>query len=247
MNRLQDRVAVVTGGSQGIGKAIVEQFIQEGANVAIWDIDLEKAQAIQQNLDPEGTRIKTYQVNVGDHEKVSETMNQTHADFGRIDILVNNAGITRDSSLKKMTMEQWQQVIEVNLNGVFYCVKAAFPFMAAQNYGRIINASSVVGIQGNFGQTNYVATKAGVIGMTKVWAREFGRKGITVNAIAPGFINTEMMSTIPAPVLDNLKGKSPLNRLGEVEEVANAYTFLASDQAAFITGTTISVDGGISI
>lgn len=247
MKRLQDKVAVITGGSQGIGKAIVEQFLLEGARVAIWDIDMEKGQQVRDLLDPSGDRVKVYQINVADYEQVEAGMAKTQVDMGRIDILVNNAGITRDSSLKKMSMEQWNQVIQVNLNGVFYCVKAAYPIMAAQNYGRIINASSVVGLQGNFGQTNYVATKAGVIGMTKVWAREFGRKGITVNAVAPGFINTEMMTTIPEPVLDNMKGKSPLNRLGEVNEVASVYTFLASEEASFVTGTTISVDGGISI
>lgn len=247
MKRLQDKVAVITGGSQGIGKAIVEQFLLEGARVAIWDIDMEKGQEVRDLLDPSRERIRVYQINVADYEQVEAGMAKTQSDMGRIDILVNNAGITRDSSLKKMSMEQWNQVIQVNLNGVFYCVKAAYPIMAAQNYGRIINASSVVGLQGNFGQTNYVATKAGVIGMTKVWAREFGRKGITVNAVAPGFINTDMMTTIPEPVLDNMKGKSPLNRLGEVNEVASVYTFLASEEASFVTGTTISVDGGISI
>ena len=247
MKRLEDKVAIVTGGSQGIGRAIVQQYFNEGAQIAIWDIDEAKGKTVASNLDPQGDRIKVYQVNVADFEQVNATMQQVHQDFGKIDILVNNAGITRDSSLKKITMEQWNQVIQVNLNGVFYCVKAVYPIMAAQNSGRIINASSVVGIQGNFGQTNYVATKAGVIGMTKVWAKEFGRKGITVNAVAPGFINTDMMSTIPDAVLDNLKGKSPLNRLGEVDEVASVYTFLASDDASFITGTTISVDGGLSI
>ena len=247
MKQLEDKIAIVTGGSQGIGKAIVQQFLDQGAKVAIWDIDTEKAEATKAELGASDAQLKIYQVNVAEWEAVEATMKATHADFGRIDILINNAGITRDASMKKMSLEQWNQVIQVNLNGVFYCVRAAFPIMAAQNYGRIVNASSVVGIQGNFGQTNYVATKAGVIGMTKVWAREFGRKGITVNAVAPGFINTEMMSTIPEKVLDNIKGKSPLNRLGEVDEVASVYTFLASDAAAFVTGTTISVDGGVSL
>lgn len=247
MNRLKDKVAVITGGSQGIGRAIAEQFYQEGARIAIWDIDDAKGEAFRKELDPDGEKVKVYRVNVADYEEVEKRMQESLTDFGRIDILINNAGITRDSSMKKMSMEQWKQVIDVNLNGVFYCVKAAFPIMASQGYGRIVNASSVVGIQGNFGQTNYVATKAGVIGMTKVWAREFGRKGITVNAVAPGFINTDMMSTIPENVLASMRAKSPLNRLGEVKEVANVYTFLASDEAAFVTGATLSVDGGISI
>jgi 3-oxoacyl-[acyl-carrier protein] reductase len=162
-----------------------------------------------------------------------------------VDILINNAGITRDSSLKKMTPEQWQQVIDVNLTGVFNCTKAVYPHLEQRGGGRILNAASVVGIYGNFGQTNYVATKAGVIGMTKVWAREFGRKGITVNAVAPGFINTEMLDTVPENVINDLKAKTPMQRLGEVEDIANAYAFLASDEASFISGITLSVDGGL--
>lgn len=246
MKRLKDKVAIVTGGSQGIGKAIVKQFLEEGAQVALWDIDPAKGEETAAEFKVLG-EVHVYKVDVSDWEQVEATMAKTHADHGRIDVLVNNAGITQDSSLKKMSLEQWERVIQVNLNGVFYCVKAAYPIMAAQGEGRIINASSVVGIQGNFGQTNYVATKAGVIGMTKVWAREFGRKGITVNAVAPGFINTEMMATIPDQVLDGIRQKSPLNRLGEVDEVAHVYTFLASPEASFVTGTTISVDGGVSL
>jgi 3-oxoacyl-[acyl-carrier protein] reductase len=146
-----------------------------------------------------------------------------------------------------MSAQQWQQVIDVNLTGVFNGVKAVYPFMAEQKYGRIINAASVVALYGNFGQTNYVAAKAGVIGMSKVWAREFGRKGITVNAIAPGFIATDMVGTVPQEVLDGMIGKTPLNRLGEVEDIAKGYLFLASDEASFITGTTLSIDGGLVI
>ncbi|HNG13802.1 MAG TPA: SDR family oxidoreductase, partial [Saprospiraceae bacterium] len=173
---------------------------------------------------------------------------QTVADkYGRLDILVNNAGVTRDATLKNMTEEQWDLVINVNLKGVFNCAKAVMPHMVANNYGRIINAASVVALYGNFGQTNYVATKAGVIGMTKTWARELGRKNITVNAIAPGFIATEMMLTIPENVLQGFKDKTPLARLGNPSEVANVYAFLASEEASFISGTVISVDGGLVI
>lgn len=247
MDRLKEKVAIVTGGSQGIGKAIVKQYLEEGARVALWDINAEKGALVASELDPSGERIQVYAVDVADWDSVKSAMEATVRDMGSVEVLVNNAGITQDSSLKKMSLEQWHKVIEVNLNGVFHCVRAAYPVMAEKGYGRIINASSVVGIQGNFGQTNYVATKAGVIGMTKVWAREFGRKGITVNAVAPGFINTEMMSTIPEKVLEGICSKSPLNRLGEVDEVASVYTFLASDEAAFITGSTISVDGGVSL
>jgi len=167
------------------------------------------------------------------------------ADFGQIDILINNAGITRDASLKKMSPLQWQQVIDVNLTGVFNCTKAVTPYMVERNYGRIVNAASIVALYGNFGQSNYVASKAGVIGMTKVWAREFGRKGITVNAIAPGFIKTEMVETIPAEQLAELEMRTPVGRAGQPEDIANAYLFLASDEASFINGVTLSVDGGL--
>jgi 3-oxoacyl-[acyl-carrier protein] reductase len=178
---------------------------------------------------------------------VEEAAKAVVEDFGKIDILINNAGITRDATLKSMTAEQWQQVIDVNLTGVFNCTKAVQPYLVERGYGRVINASSVVGIYGNFGQTNYVATKAGVIGMTQVWARELGRKGITVNAIAPGFIATEMIDTIPEKIIKSMEEKTPLGRMGKPEEVANAYLFLASDEASFINGATLSVDGGVTV
>ncbi|NND06561.1 MAG: 3-oxoacyl-ACP reductase FabG [Saprospiraceae bacterium] len=247
MKKLEGKVAIITGGAQGIGEATAIKFINEGATVAIWDISEDKGKALAEKLDPSGQACVFSQVNTTDLEAVEKAAKQVFDQFGKIDILINNAGITRDATMKKITIEQWDQVIDVNLKGVFFCTKAVAPYMVEAGYGRIVNASSVVGIQGNFGQTNYVATKAGVIGMTKVWSREFGRKGITVNAIAPGFISTEMMNTIPDKILDVFKGKSPLNRLGEVEEVANAYCFLASDEASFITGTVLSVDGGVSV
>jgi len=160
-------------------------------------------------------------------------------------VLVNNAGITRDATLLKMTEEQWQQVIDVNLSGVFHCTKAIAPFMVEQGSGCIINTSSVVGLYGNFGQTNYVATKSGVIGMTKVWARELGRKGIRVNVVAPGFIATDMIDSVPEKVIDAMVGKTPLARVGKPEDIANAYIYLSSDLSSFVTGTVISVDGGL--
>jgi len=245
MSRLQNKVAIVTGGARGIGLATVEKFLAEGASVAIWDIDEKSGQETASSLNTESGKVAFFKVDTSSLAAVQEAASQVKDQFGQIDILVNNAGITRDSSLKKMTEEQWQQVIDVNLTGVFNCTKAIYPFMAEQGGGRILNAASVVALYGNFGQTNYVAAKAGVIGMTKVWAREFGRKGITVNAIAPGFINTDMMSTVPENILEGLRGKTPLGRLGEAEDIANAYAFLASDEAAYITGTTLSVDGGL--
>jgi 3-oxoacyl-[acyl-carrier protein] reductase len=244
MERLKDKVAIITGGANGIGKATAKKFIEEGAKVAIWDITKEKGEETAQEL---GNNIKFYQVDTTSFEQVEKAAKQTHQDFGKIDILINNAGITQDATLAKMTIEQWQKVLDVNLNGVFFCTKAISPFMVEQAYGRIVNASSVVGVYGNFGQTNYVATKAGVIGMTKTWAKELGRKGITVNAIAPGFIATEMVKSIPEKVINMLEGKTPLGRLGQPEEIANAYAFLASDEASFISGTTLNVDGAVTI
>ncbi len=244
MQRLKDKVAIITGGANGIGRATAEKFIKEGAKVAIWDIVKDAGEETAKSL---GNGTKFYHVDTTSFEMVEKAAQQTHQDFGKIDILINNAGITKDATLGKMTVDQWQQVMNVNLNGVFYCTKAVSPFMVEQAYGRIVNASSVVGIYGNFGQSNYVATKAGVIGMTKVWAKELGRKGITVNAVAPGFIATEMVKSIPEKVISMLEGKTPLGRLGQPEEIANAYAFLASDEAAFISGTTLSVDGAVTI
>lgn len=245
MKRLENRVAIITGGARGIGKATAEKFIREGAAIAIWDIDAKAGTATAEALNQAGGKAKFYPVNTVDLAATEAAAAEVVKDFGRIDILVNNAGITRDSSMKKMTEDQWNQVIGVNLTGVYHCTKAVSPYMLDQGYGRILNASSIVGLYGNFGQTNYVASKAGVIGMTKVWAREFGRKGVTVNAIAPGFINTEMMETVPQTYLDELKAKTPVARMGEAVDVANAYAFLASDEASFISGTVLSVDGGL--
>jgi 3-oxoacyl-[acyl-carrier protein] reductase len=242
MNRLANRVAVITGGAAGIGKAVATVFAEEGARIAIWDWNDEQGMATASAL-----QGKFYKVNTADLANVEAATASTVADFGRIDILVNNAGILRDATLMKITAEQWQQVIDVNLSGVFNCTKAVAPVMVEQKYGRIVNASSVVGLYGNFGQTNYVAAKAGVIGMTKVWARELGRKGITVNAIAPGFIGTEMITAMPEKIIQSMNDKTPLGRIGTPEEVAKAYLFLASDDASFVTGTVLSVDGGVTI
>ena len=247
MERLKNRVAIITGGASGIGKATALKFASEGARIALWDIQAEKGQALVAELEAQGTEARFYPVNTVDLSQVEAAAASVAADFGQIDILINNAGITRDASMKKLTPELWQQVIDVNLTGVFNCTKAVHPYMVEKGYGRIVSASSVVALYGNYGQSNYVATKAGVIGMTKVWAREFGRKGITCNAVAPGFIATEMMLTIPEHILDGFREKTPLQRLGEVEEVANVYLFLSSEESSFVNGTVISVDGGITI
>lgn len=247
MSILQNKVAIVTGGASGIGRATVLRFLREGAGVAIWDVQTERGQALEAECRAQGLPARFYAVNTTDPDAVAAVALQTHEAFGRIDILVNNAGITRDATLKKMTSEQWEQVIAVNLTGVFNCTKAVYPYLESRGWGRIITAASVVGLYGNFGQTNYAATKAGVIAMTKVWAREFGRKGITANAVAPGFIRTEMVDTLPENVLQMMQDKAPAGRLGTPDEVAAVYAFLASEDAAFINGATISVDGGLTL
>ena len=247
MKRLKDKVAIITGGADGIGKATAELFAAEGAKVAIWDLNTEKGEALVKQLKADGGEAIFVRANTSDLTSVENATAMVVEKYGRVDILLNNAGITRDASMKKMTTDQWQQVIDVNLSGVFYCTKAVSPFMLEQGYGRIISTSSVVALYGNFGQTNYVAAKAGVIGMTKTWAREFGRKGITVNAIAPGFISTEMVAAMPEQVLAGMRDKVPVGRLGEPKEIACAFLFLASDEAAYVNGTVLSVDGGITI
>lgn len=247
MGLLEQKVVVITGGAQGIGLCAAERFAEEGASVAIWDFNEEKGLTAESSLREKGYRVRFQQVNVADMSSVATAVEDLVADTGRIDVLINNAGITRDATLLKMTEEQWQQVLDVNLNGVFHCTKAIAPIMIEQKSGCVINTSSVVGLYGNFGQGNYVATKSGVIGMTKVWARELGRKGIRVNAVAPGFIATDMIDTIPEKIIDQMVGKTPLARMGEPEDIANAYVFLSSQLASFVTGTVLSVDGGIVI
>jgi 3-oxoacyl-[acyl-carrier protein] reductase len=247
MTRMKDQVVIITGGADGIGKASSIRFANEGATSVIWDLNEEKGLALVKDIKTNGGNARFMKVNTASWEEVEAAAKLVFDTYQRIDVLINNAGITRDSSLKKMSPEQWQQVIDVNLSGVFYCTKAVSEYMVARNFGRIINTSSVVALYGNFGQTNYVATKAGVIGMTKTLARELGRKGITVNAVAPGFIATEMVAKMPENILQGMKDKTPVGRLGTPEEIAATYAFLASDEAGFINGTVISVDGGITI
>jgi len=247
MKKLENKVAVITGGADGIGKAAAKRFADEKAFVVIWDMNEENgAKTVEEIKNKKGKAIFK-KVNVSNYSEVEKMTQETISEFGKIDILVNNAGITRDSSLKKMTPEQWQQVIDVNLTGVFNCTKNVSIIMAENNYGRIINTSSVVALYGNFGQTNYVAAKAGLIGMTKTWAKELGRKNITVNAVAPGFILTEMVKKMPENILNVMKDKVPVGHLGQPDDIANAYLFLASDEASYVNGTVLSVDGGMTI
>ena len=243
--RLKDKVAIITGGAHGIGKETARLFAREGAKVVLADFAAAAGEAAAQEIRAEGGEALFFPVNVTDLNQVQAMVDGTVEKFGRIDILVNNAGITRDAFLTKMSPEQWEQVIAVNLTGVFNCTRAVAPVMIGQGSGRILNAASVVGLYGNLGQTNYAATKAGVIGMTRTWARELGRKGITVNAVAPGFIVTEMTAKVPEKVLATMKEKTPLGRLGLPRDVACAYLFLASDEAAYVNGAVLSVDGGL--
>ncbi|MDX1327499.1 MAG: beta-ketoacyl-ACP reductase [Arenibacter sp.] len=243
MNRLKGKVAIITGGANGIGKVTVKKFLKEGAQVICWDINTEAGNRLLE--ENKGKALKFFKVDTVKITEVEKAVSQIIEEYGIIDILINNAGITRDATLKKMTQEQWQSVLDVNLTGVFNCTQVISNHMVEQGSGKIVNASSIVGLYGNFGQSNYVATKAGVIGLTKVWGRELGRKGINVNAVAPGFIATDMVETIPEKVIVDLESKTPLGRLGKPEDIANAYVFLSSEEASFINGTTLSVDGGL--
>jgi 3-oxoacyl-[acyl-carrier protein] reductase len=245
MNRLQDKVAIVTGGAAGLGRATVELFAAEGAVVSIWDVNDADGAALADRLTAAGHRAEYHPVDVADPDAVDAAVAAVRDAFGRIDILINNAGITRDATLLKMEASQFDQVVDVNLKGVYHCGQAAARVMVEQGSGVIVNTSSVVALYGNFGQTNYVAAKAGVIGMTKVWARELGRKGVRVNAVAPGFIATEMVMAMPEKVRAMMADKTPLQRLGKPEEIARAYLFLAGDEAAFVHGAVLSVDGGL--
>lgn len=247
MNRLENKVAIITGGTAGIGAATALLFAREGAHVVVWARNQMRGVDFVTAAAREGLKIAFEQVDTSCYDEVCSAAKRIFDTFGHIDILINNAGITNDASLKKMTPEQWQQVIDINLSGTFYCTKAVAEYMTGAGYGRIVNASSVVGLYGNFGQTNYVATKAGIIGMTKTLARELGRKGVTVNAVAPGFIATEMVAKMPAEVLDSMKAKVPLGRLGTPEDIASMYLFLASDEASYVNGATFSVDGGMTV
>ncbi|MGQ9850646.1 MAG: 3-oxoacyl-ACP reductase FabG [Aggregatilineaceae bacterium] len=243
--RLAGRVALITGAGQGIGRAIALRFAQEGAKVVALDVVPDGINTLVSEIKAAGGEALAVVCDVTQREQVAGAVQAALDAFGQIDILCNNAGITRDARLVKMTEEQFDQVIAVNLKGVFNMTQAVAPHMIERGYGRIITTSSVVGLYGNFGQTNYVASKAGVIGMTRVWARELGPKGITANAVAPGFIATDMVKTVPQEILERFVNMTPVRRLGQPEDIANAFLFLASDEAAFVNGAVLSVDGGL--
>ena len=241
--RLKDKVAIITGAAKGIGFATAKRFAEEGAKVMIADINPAAVNAAVELI----PGSESYVMNVTDRASIEAAVDQIMQRHGRIDILINNAGITQDARLIKMTEAQFDSVIDVNLKGVFNCTQLVVPHMLEAGKGSVVNASSVVGIYGNFGQTNYSATKFGVIGFTKTWARELGAKGIRVNAVCPGFIATEMVKAMPENILQDIEKRSWLGRLGTPEEMANVYLFLASDEASYVNGVALEASGGISL
>jgi 3-oxoacyl-[acyl-carrier protein] reductase len=236
------KLALVTGGATGIGAAVAKRFVQEGMHVAICDVDAERGQALASSL---GAQARFYKLDVADESQVNATVDNIFDEFGRIDVLVNNAGITNDKLMIRMNKEDWDRVLEVNLTGTFLMTRAVVKHMIKQRYGRIINMASVIGLIGNFGQANYAASKAGIIALTKSCAKEFARRNILVNAIAPGFIKTRMSEVIPEDIKESYLKLIPAGRFGEPEDVAGLVAFLSSDQASYITGQTICLDGGM--
>ena len=245
MKQLEGKTALITGGAQGIGKAIARRFISQGAVVALCDINLEAAEAAAEELSVSEGAAKAFLMNVADETSVADAVTKAAAELGKIDILINNAGITRDTLMLRMKSDDWKAVIDINLTGVFYVSKSVVKLMVKARSGRIINISSVVGLIGNVGQVNYSAAKAGLLGLTKTMAREFASRSITVNAIAPGFIKTEMTERLSEETKQVFMSSVPLKRPGLPEDVAAAAAFLASDDASYITGQVLCVDGGM--
>jgi len=242
---LKGQVAIITGGAQGIGRAIAHLLAQDGAQLVISDVNLEQARKTAEELSSSESKCIAVQANVVDGKQVAEMADRAVKEFGRIDILINNAGITRDGLLLRMKEEDWDLVMNVNLKGAFHCTKSVLPVMTKQRRGRIVSMASVVGVMGNAGQCNYAASKAALIGLTKSVAREYAGRGITANAVAPGFIDTAMTRSLSAEVRETLMKQIPLGRLGTPEDVAAAVRFLVSDEAAYITGQVIHVNGGM--
>jgi 3-oxoacyl-[acyl-carrier protein] reductase len=247
MRRLMDKVSIITGSGSGIGHATALKFAQEGAKVAVCDINDQSAKDVAAEINGKSGEALAFHVDVTDKGSIARMVEGVMAKWGRIDTLVNNAGIVQDAQLKKMTDDQFDSVIDVNLKGVYNCTKAVVDVMLEQHSGCILNASSIVGLYGNFGQTNYAASKFAVIGMMKTWARELGKKGIRSNAICPGFIETPILKSMPQKVVQMMEDKVPMGRLGRPEEIANTYAWLASDEASYINGAVIEVSGGSTL
>jgi len=245
--RLVGKVSIITGAGQGIGQATALKFAREGAKVVVCDINEAAIQPVVDEIRGAGGAAICFVVDVTDAASITRMVEGVMATWGRIDTLVNNAGIVQDAQFKKMTEQQFDRVIDVNLKGVYNCTKAVVDIMLEQNSGVILNASSIVGLYGNFGQTNYAATKFAVIGMMKTWARELGRKGIRSNAVCPGFIHTPILNSMPGKIVKMMEDKVPLGRLGQPEEIANTYAWLASDEASYINGAVIEVSGGATL
>ncbi|MEO0570648.1 MAG: 3-oxoacyl-ACP reductase FabG [Bacteroidota bacterium] len=243
--RLKDKVAIVTGGSRGIGQAVSELFAKEGAIVIIVDL-LPQGAEVAKGINSNGGRAEFHSVSVTDKAVIEALFEMVNSKHGKIDILINNAGITRDRTLEKMSEEEWDAVVAVNLKGVFICTQAVAPYMKVNTYGRIVSAASNVGLRGNFGQTNYAATKAGVIAMSKTWTMELGKYGITANAIAPGFTMTDMVKKIPEEHFAVIKASIPLRTVAQPIDIAYGYLYLASDEARFVSGICLTIDGGTS-
>ncbi|TCG00430.1 3-oxoacyl-ACP reductase [Paraburkholderia strydomiana] len=245
--KLNGKVAIITGAGQGIGAATALKFAPEGAVVIACDMNLDAVATVAHLCREAGGKADAFAVDVTNRTQVDEMVAKVRGTYGRIDVVVNNAGITRDARLQKMTLQQFDDVIDVNLRGVFHTAQAVVDTMIEQGSGVILNASSVVGVYGNYGQTNYAAAKFGVIGFTKTWSRELGPKGIRVNALAPGFIDTPILKTIPEDVLTKMRDQVPLRRLGKPEEIASIYAFLASDEASYVNGAVIEATGGLTL
>lgn len=242
---LTGKIAVVTGGAQGIGQAIATTLAQEGADVVVADLNANRCEETVARVQKLGRKAMAVSVNVGDWDQVKSLIDRVQKEWERIDILVNNAGITRDGLLLRMKEEDWQSVLQVNLTGTFYCIKAVLPTMSRQRNGRIVNIASIVGAIGNIGQANYAASKAAVIGLTKTVAREYASRNITVNAVAPGFIDTAMTQDLSADTKEALLNQIPLKRLGQASDIADAVSFLSSEKAGYITGHVLHVNGGM--
>jgi len=245
--RLKDKVAIITGSARGIGQATAQKFAAEGAKVVVCDLERKGVDEVVSQIIAAGGQAIGFTVNVTDKASIAAMVKGVTDKHGRIDVLVNNAGIVDDAMFRKMSDEQFERVIDINLKGTYNCARAVVDIMIAQNAGVILNASSVVGLYGNFGQTNYAASKFGVIGMAKTWARELGRKGIRANAVCPGFVETTILKSIPQKVMQAMIDRVPLGRLAKPEEIANTYAFLASDEASYINGAVIEVSGGATI